>query len=329
MTARQVGFHPGHRPAARKGRGSRPRAPAGLCRPAAALQQRLPGRRERAGLARSGAGRQIPRGLGDDPARQPVPGRARARLLSSVRDALQSRPSSTARSAFTPWSAFSAIWRPSRAGPPPRRRAPSGKRVLVIGGGPSGLSAAYHLARLGHARRNPRSRPAARRHAAFRHPRLSPAARRSDERDPPHRSHGRRRSPSITRSKTCSPSRRRAASTPSSSRSARRSASASTSRRATPARVIDAITLLHQVETGEAAAPRPPRHHLRRRQYGDGRGAHRAPARRRGGAHRLPSRPRPHAARRRSKPTRRCRKASRSSGSARSRTSARANSPSR
>jgi NADPH-dependent glutamate synthase beta subunit-like oxidoreductase len=32
--------------------------------------------------------------------------------------------------------------------PPP---VPSGKRVLVVGGGPSGLSAAYHLARLGHA----------------------------------------------------------------------------------------------------------------------------------------------------------------------------------
>jgi NADPH-dependent glutamate synthase beta subunit-like oxidoreductase len=30
-------------------------------------------------------------------------------------------------------------------------QAPSGKRVLVVGAGPSGLSAAYHLARLGHA----------------------------------------------------------------------------------------------------------------------------------------------------------------------------------
>jgi NADPH-dependent glutamate synthase beta subunit-like oxidoreductase len=28
--------------------------------------------------------------------------------------------------------------------------APSGRRVLVVGAGPSGLSAAYHLARLGH-----------------------------------------------------------------------------------------------------------------------------------------------------------------------------------
>ncbi|HVJ55956.1 MAG TPA: NAD(P)-binding protein [Aliidongia sp.] len=33
---------------------------------------------------------------------------------------------------------------------PPRNGAGSGKRVLVVGAGPSGLSAAYHLARLGH-----------------------------------------------------------------------------------------------------------------------------------------------------------------------------------
>ena len=35
--------------------------------------------------------------------------------------------------------------------PLPIERRVSGKRVLVVGAGPSGLSAAYHLARLGHA----------------------------------------------------------------------------------------------------------------------------------------------------------------------------------
>jgi 2-oxoacid:acceptor oxidoreductase delta subunit (pyruvate/2-ketoisovalerate family) len=41
-----------------------------------------------------------------------------------------------------------AIRRGWRFAPPPRK---SGKRVLVVGAGPSGLSAAYHLRRLGHA----------------------------------------------------------------------------------------------------------------------------------------------------------------------------------
>ncbi|GGN84514.1 glutamate synthase [Actinoplanes lobatus] len=40
-----------------------------------------------------------------------------------------------------------ALERGWRFGPPP---APTGRRVLVVGAGPSGLSAAYHLARLGH-----------------------------------------------------------------------------------------------------------------------------------------------------------------------------------
>jgi NADPH-dependent glutamate synthase beta subunit-like oxidoreductase len=33
---------------------------------------------------------------------------------------------------------------------PAKTRQPTGKRVLVVGAGPSGLSAAYHLTRLGH-----------------------------------------------------------------------------------------------------------------------------------------------------------------------------------
>src|SRR3954471_6369724 len=32
----------------------------------------------------------------------------------------------------------------------PTGREPSGKRVLIVGAGPSGLSAAYHLRRMGH-----------------------------------------------------------------------------------------------------------------------------------------------------------------------------------
>ena len=38
-----------------------------------------------------------------------------------------------------------------QAWPMPQNAAPSGKRVLVVGAGPSGLSAGYHLVRLGHA----------------------------------------------------------------------------------------------------------------------------------------------------------------------------------
>ena len=38
----------------------------------------------------------------------------------------------------------------SEAWPMPAGAAPTGKRVLIVGAGPSGLSAAYHLTRLGH-----------------------------------------------------------------------------------------------------------------------------------------------------------------------------------
>ena len=63
--------------------------------------------------------------------------------------------------------------------PPPVR---SGRRVLVIGAGPSGLSAAYHLARLGHEVEIRDAGDQARRDDAVRHPGLPDAARRPGRR---------------------------------------------------------------------------------------------------------------------------------------------------
>jgi NADPH-dependent 2,4-dienoyl-CoA reductase/sulfur reductase-like enzyme len=46
--------------------------------------------------------------------------------------------------------AFPSFGWPVFANRAPVDAAPTGKRVLVVGAGPSGLSAAYHLTRLGH-----------------------------------------------------------------------------------------------------------------------------------------------------------------------------------
>ncbi len=62
----------------------------------------------------------------------------------------------------------------------------SGKRVLVVGAGPSGLSAACHLTRLGHEVEIREAGPPARRDDPFRHSRLPHAARRAQRRDRPH-----------------------------------------------------------------------------------------------------------------------------------------------
>lgn len=68
--------------------------------------------------------------------------------------------------------------------PLPVEASRSGKRVLVVGAGPSGLSAAYHLTRLGHEVEIHEAGPL-RRHAAFRHSCLPAAAPGSDEGDRP------------------------------------------------------------------------------------------------------------------------------------------------
>ena len=60
-------------------------------------------------------------------------------------------------------------------------------------------------------------------------------------------------------------------------------------------RVLDAVSLLHDVGDRRGAAAGPPRGGLRRRQHRDGCGAHRAAPGRRRSADRLPPRPRPHA----------------------------------
>ena len=48
--------------------------------------------------------------------------------------------------------------------------AATGKRILIVGAGPSGLSCAHHLALMGSHRRDPRGGPDRRRHDALRHP---------------------------------------------------------------------------------------------------------------------------------------------------------------
>ena len=114
------------------------------------MQRRLPGGREHPGVAGARQGRRARAGVARADRGQPVPRDPRPGLLPPVRERLQPRASSTAPSRSTRSSGSSAIWRSSAAGGSTRRRRRSGKRVLVIGAGPSGLSAAYHLARLGH-----------------------------------------------------------------------------------------------------------------------------------------------------------------------------------
>ena len=151
LSGERLHAHPPCRPDAacrsNPGEGDRPGAhgAADLRRPPAALQPRLPGRREHPGLARPGAGGPLPRGLASAGARQSAARHARPRLLSPVRETLQPQANSTARSASTRSSGSSATWPTRKAGRSPIDAPPSGKRVLVVGAGPSGLSAAYHL----------------------------------------------------------------------------------------------------------------------------------------------------------------------------------------
>ena len=106
--------------------------------PAAALQPTLPGRREHPAVALPRRGGPATRRLAADHGGQPLPRRDGARLLPPVRDRLQPRPARR--------GGRHQLGRalPRRRGDPAglagraSRRPPSGKRVLVVGAGPSG-----------------------------------------------------------------------------------------------------------------------------------------------------------------------------------------------
>ena len=177
-----------------------------------------------------------------------------------------------------------------------RTPAPSGKRVLVVGAGPSGLSAAYHLARLGHAVEIHEAGPLPGGMLHF----GIPAYRLPRDRSDGARSRASRRwacgsslnhkVDDLLAEKHGGKFRRRL-------HRDRRAASASTStsRRATRRGCSTRSSLLREVEAGE-----PPRLGRRVVVYGGGNTAMdaartaQAPGRRRG-ADRLPARPRAHA----------------------------------
>ena len=141
-----------------------------LRRPDAAVQRRLPGRREHPGLALPRRGGRLRARLAHDHGGQPVPRGHGPGLLPPVRDRLQPRAARRGgrdqlRRAVPRRRGDPAGLDASRSTAPP-----TGKRVLVVGAGPSGLSAAYHLARRGHDGDDPRGRPDGRRHDALRDP---------------------------------------------------------------------------------------------------------------------------------------------------------------
>ena len=178
-----------------------------------------------------------------------------------------------------------------RFAPPP---SATGKRVLVVGAGPSGLSAAYHLRAHGSRGGDSRGRPVRRRHDALRHSQIPSAARRARCRDQPHR-RPRRRHQAQQQGR---PHRREHAGgrlrcgLPRRRRPYRQALLYSRRLGGEDSRRRFAVALDGR---RRAAAARPPRRRLRRRQHRPRCRAHRQTARRHRGDHRLSPHPRSHA----------------------------------
>ena len=265
----------------RRSRSNRSSAPgphdaAPIRRSPAAVQPRVPRRRERPGVARRGAGRPI----------SARPGRSssattRCRPSTAASAITRARTRATARTSMSAVSIHAVerflgdmalarrLDRPTAASPVrkagARRRRRTERPVDRVAPGVAGSHGGH-----------PRSRTDGRRHDALRHPEVPPAARSARRRNRAHRRTWASRSSSITRSRTSWPRRRRAGSTRCSSRSARISASGRTSRRAMPARSTTRCSFCKDVERRRRAAEdRSARRDLRRRQHRDGCGADR------------------------------------------------------
>ena len=145
--ARRHDAHCGFDP--RQGYRTGPGSPSDLRGLAATLQPRMPGGGEHPGLARPGPGGQVPRGLGTLVRDNPMPA-VHGRVCYHPCEGACNRSELDASVSIHAVERFLGDLATQEGWPFPMEAPPSGKRVLVIGAGPSGLSAGYHLARLGH-----------------------------------------------------------------------------------------------------------------------------------------------------------------------------------
>ena len=124
---------------------------ADLCRPPAALQRAVPGGRRHPGLALPRRERQL-RSRVAPPARATTPSRrswgASATTAAKACATAAKIDTAVGINSVERFLGDEALKRGWRFDAP---REESGRHVLIVGAGPSGMSAAYHLRRLGHA----------------------------------------------------------------------------------------------------------------------------------------------------------------------------------
>ena len=115
------------------------------------VPRRLPGERRHRRVDRPCPRARLSRRVGNPHPPQPLSGGGRAHLPPPVRSRLQSRRLSTGRWRSAGSSAMSAIEALAEGWAFAPIEAPRKERIAVVGGGPSGLSAAFHLRRRGYA----------------------------------------------------------------------------------------------------------------------------------------------------------------------------------